>query len=102
MPDAEPILPCQVPKSRNHWRSCRICGTPPYPETDWPFSGSLGCHEFPRMDDSMRTSPNPRSTARIGGHPLHVLLVPIPFTCFIGTLVTDIAYAKTANMQWAN
>lgn len=50
----------------------------------------------------MRTPPNPRSTARIGGHPLHVMLVPIPFACFIGTLITDIAYAKTANMQWAN
>ncbi|HEX4117954.1 MAG TPA: DUF2231 domain-containing protein [Rhizomicrobium sp.] len=45
---------------------------------------------------------NPRSTARIAGHPLHALLVPIPMTCFLGTLVTDIAYAETANMQWAN
>ena len=45
---------------------------------------------------------NPRSTAAIAGHPLHVMLVPIPVTCFVGTLVTDIAYAKTANMQWAN
>jgi uncharacterized membrane protein len=47
-------------------------------------------------------SPNPRSTARIAGHPLHVMLVPIPITCFVGTLVTDIVYAFTANMQWAN
>lgn len=46
--------------------------------------------------------PNPRSTARIAGHPLHIMLVPIPVTCFIGTLVTDIAYAETANMQWSN
>ena len=45
---------------------------------------------------------NPRSTASIAGHPLHAMLVPIPITCFIGTLVTDIAYAATANMQWAN
>ena len=44
----------------------------------------------------------PRSTARIGGHPIHPMLVPIPITCFIGTLVFDIAYARTADMQWAN
>ena len=30
------------------------------------------------------------------------MLVPFPITCFVGTLVTDIAYANTANMQWAN
>jgi uncharacterized membrane protein len=47
-------------------------------------------------------SPNLRSTARIAVHPIHTLLVPIPITCFAGTLVTDIAYAETANMQWAN
>jgi uncharacterized membrane protein len=47
-------------------------------------------------------SPNPRSTARIAGHPLHTMLVPVPIACFVGTLVTDIAYAETANMQWAN
>lgn len=45
---------------------------------------------------------NPRSTARIGGHPLHPMLVPFPIACFVGTLVTDIAYANTARMQWAN
>ena len=45
---------------------------------------------------------NPHSTARIGGHPLHPMLVPFPIACFVGTLFTDIAYAATANMQWAN
>jgi len=44
---------------------------------------------------------NPRSTASIGGHPLHVMLVPIPIVCFVGTLVTDIAYWRSANLQWA-
>jgi uncharacterized membrane protein len=47
-------------------------------------------------------SDNPRSTASIGGHPIHAMLVPIPITCFVGTLITDLAYWKTANMQWAN
>lgn len=45
---------------------------------------------------------NPRSTAQIAGHPLHPMLVPIPITCFVGALITDIAYWRTANMQWAN
>lgn len=44
----------------------------------------------------------PSSTASIYGHPLHVMLVPVPITCFVGALITDIAYACTANMQWAN
>jgi uncharacterized membrane protein len=30
------------------------------------------------------------------------MLVPIPIACFIGTLVTDIAYACTADMMWAD
>lgn len=44
----------------------------------------------------------PHSTARIAGHPLHPMLVPVPIACFLGTLVADIAYAASANMQWAN
>jgi uncharacterized membrane protein len=47
-------------------------------------------------------SDNPRSTARIGGHPIHTLLVPIPITCFVGTFITDLVYWRTANMMWAN
>ncbi len=46
--------------------------------------------------------PNPQSTAQVAGHPIHAMLVPIPIVCFVGTLVTDIAYWFTANMQWAN
>jgi uncharacterized membrane protein len=45
---------------------------------------------------------NPRTTAAISGHPFHVMLVPIPIVCFAGTLLTDIAYWQSANMQWAN
>jgi uncharacterized membrane protein len=44
---------------------------------------------------------NPRSTAQIAGHPFHPMLVPIPIACFVGTLCTDIAYWRTANMTWA-
>ena len=43
-----------------------------------------------------------RSTARIAGHPIHPMLVPIPIACFVGTLLTDIAYWRTAEMMWAD
>ncbi|HVJ41878.1 MAG TPA: DUF2231 domain-containing protein [Dongiaceae bacterium] len=45
---------------------------------------------------------NPRSTASIAKHPLHPMLVPFPIVCFVGTLLTDIAYWRTAEMMWAN
>jgi uncharacterized membrane protein len=45
---------------------------------------------------------NPRSTVSLFGHPLHPMLVPFPIVCFVGTLATDLAYWKTANMMWAN
>jgi uncharacterized membrane protein len=45
---------------------------------------------------------NPRSTASIFGHPIHPMLVPFPITCFIGALLTDFAYLKSANVQWSN
>ncbi len=35
-----------------------------------------------------------------GGHPLHPALVPFPFVCFVGALATDIAYWRTASVQW--
>jgi uncharacterized membrane protein len=44
----------------------------------------------------------PRSTARIAGHPIHPMLVPVPIVCFVGALIADIAYWQTADMQWAN
>jgi uncharacterized membrane protein len=45
---------------------------------------------------------NPRSTARIAGHPIHAMLVPIPIVCFLGTFITDLVYWKTAAMIWAD
>lgn len=45
---------------------------------------------------------HPRSTAAVFGHPLHPMLVPFPLVGFIGAFVTDIVYARTAQMQWAN
>jgi uncharacterized membrane protein len=45
---------------------------------------------------------NPASTARVAMHPIHPMLVPFPIACFIGALITDIAYWKTAEMMWAD
>lgn len=42
------------------------------------------------------------TTAQIAGHPIHPMLVPIPIACFIGTLLTDIAYVASAEIMWAN
>jgi uncharacterized membrane protein len=44
---------------------------------------------------------HPRSTATIGGHPIHPMLIPFPIVCFIGTLVTDIMYIQSHNHGWA-
>jgi uncharacterized membrane protein len=42
----------------------------------------------------------PRAT--VGGVPIHAVFVPFPIVCFVGALLTDIAYAKTANIQYSN
>jgi uncharacterized membrane protein len=52
-----------------------------------------------RDDDAL---PNPPSTAAIAGHPIHPMLVPFPVACFAGTLVTDIAYWRSADIFWAD
>jgi uncharacterized membrane protein len=44
----------------------------------------------------------PRSTARMGGHPILLVLASFPIACFSCALATDIAYARTANMMWAD
>lgn len=41
-------------------------------------------------------------TAHIARHPIHPMLVPFPIACFVGTLVTDIAYWRTADVFWAD
>ena len=44
---------------------------------------------------------NPRSTARIAGHPVHPMLIPFPIAFFVATFVCDIAYWQTAGAPWA-
>jgi len=43
---------------------------------------------------------HPRVT--IGGVPIHAMLVPFPIVCFTGALLTDLAYAGSAQIQWTN
>ena len=50
------------------------------------------------MQDNLRV----RATAQIAGHPIHPMLVPIPIACFIGALLTDIAYVVSAEIMWAD
>jgi uncharacterized membrane protein len=50
----------------------------------------------------LQNEPNLRPTAQIVKHPIHPMLIPIPIVCFIGALVTDIAYARSAEMMWAD
>ena len=45
---------------------------------------------------------SPKSIARVARHPIHPMLVPIPIACFIGTLLTDVIYWRTAEMMWAD
>ena len=47
------------------------------------------------------TGDNPHSTAQIGGHPIHPLLIPFPIVSFIGALVTDIMLLTTLERGWA-
>jgi uncharacterized membrane protein len=44
---------------------------------------------------------NPKSTAKIAGHPVHPMIIPFPITFFVSTLVTDVAYLSTARAGFA-
>jgi uncharacterized membrane protein len=64
-----------------------------------------GLSAFDQMNLQLRKnamSPSTRSRLAIGGVPLHAMLAPFPVACFTGALLTDIAYANTAVMQWSN
>ena len=41
-------------------------------------------------------------TAQVAQHPIHPMLVSVPIVCFIGALLTDITYAVTAEIMWAD
>lgn len=41
------------------------------------------------------------SVAAVAGHPLHPMIVPLPIGAAVGTLVTDVLYARTGDAFWA-
>src|SRR3954447_14845031 len=41
------------------------------------------------------------STAAIGGHPIHPMLVPFPIAFLVGALLTDIVFLRTGDAFWA-
>src|SRR6185369_5410750 len=62
----------------------------------WPLG--QGSHTRPTVQEAVRV----RSIAQIASHPIHPMLVPIPIACFIGALLTDIAYVASAEIMWAD
>lgn len=47
-------------------------------------------------------SDTPGSAVRAGGNPVLRILTAFPIACFACALATDLAYAQTANMMWAD
>lgn len=41
-----------------------------------------------------------RSKAKVGGHPIHPMLIPIPIGLFVATLVADVAYQTSGDVFW--
>jgi len=44
---------------------------------------------------------NPLSTAKLGTHPLHPMLIPFPVAFLVGGLATDLAFIGTGDGFWA-
>jgi uncharacterized membrane protein len=42
-----------------------------------------------------------RSTASIGGHPIHPMIIPFPVAFLVGALATDIAFWRTGDAFWS-
>ena len=45
---------------------------------------------------------NPKSTAQIGGHPIHPMLIPFPITCLVGAFVTDVIFLNSGDRGFAS
>ena len=46
-------------------------------------------------------SVNPMTTAKLGTHPLHPMLIPFPVAFLVGALLTDLAFIATGDGFWA-
>jgi uncharacterized membrane protein len=47
------------------------------------------------------TGLNPKSTAKIGDHPIHPMIIPFPIVFFVSTLVADLVYLGNGDAGWA-
>lgn len=47
------------------------------------------------------TNGNPRSTASIGGHSIHPMIIPFPITFLVTAFVTDLIYWSNNGAVWA-
>lgn len=54
------------------------------------------------MTDNDRFTRNPPSTAKIGGHPIHPMLVPFPIATLVGAFVTDLLFLYFGTPGFAN
>ncbi|HYC97914.1 DUF2231 domain-containing protein [Brevundimonas sp.] len=45
---------------------------------------------------------NPKTTAKIAGHPIHPMLIPFPIAFFVGAFAADVAYWQTGNAFFAS
>lgn len=52
-------------------------------------------------NEIQRTTRNPKSTATVGGHPIHPMLVPFPIVCFTGAFVSDLVFVYGGGTGWA-
>src|SRR5688572_735477 len=64
-------------------------------------TGSFGKQEDTEMDSDSRYGSNPKSTAQIGGHPIHPMLIPFPITCLVGAFVTDLLFLNSGDHGFA-
>jgi uncharacterized membrane protein len=44
---------------------------------------------------------NPKSTAKIAGHPLHPMFIPFPIAFLVATLVCDLIFWRAGNAAWS-
>ena len=48
-----------------------------------------------RTDNRFEPKARKRSTAQIGGHPIHPMLIPFPIAFFLATLACDLVYLSS-------
>lgn len=44
---------------------------------------------------------NPKSTAKLFGHPIHPMIVPFPIVFFVSAFVVDLMFLKSGESGWA-